>query len=209
MSAKKIQEEIIQTLSRPVLPGGLKTYYNVCGKANCQCKHPQNPKPHGPYTQLSFSVGGKSSTISIPKTEESSTLKAVDNFKKLKFLVNELALANAEEARRLGASSLKSLTSCLSKGGFHIKAENLKLRQLRESQGKWKSKALKRHEELEKKRIKIRDLEKSRENWKAKAVKAKEQANELQKKLAAAEYTIKEFDKNVGGKKKLMRQAER
>jgi len=201
MSAKKILEEIIQTLSRPILPGGLKTYYNVCGKANCQCKHPQNPKPHGPYTQLSFSVGGKSSTISIPKTEAASTLKAVDNFKKLKRLVNELALANAEDARGFGVSSLKRFTSCLSKGGFHIKAEKLKLRQLRESQGKWKSKALKRHEALEVKRVKIRDLEKSRDNWKAKAAEAKEQANKLQKKLAAAEHTIKEFDKNVGVKK--------
>lgn len=43
-------------------PGSLSKQYNVCGKPNCRCKDPQNPRRHGPYYQLSWVHRGKSTT---------------------------------------------------------------------------------------------------------------------------------------------------
>lgn len=43
-------------------PGSLSKQYNVCGKAGCRCKDPQNPQRHGPYYQLSWVHRGKSTT---------------------------------------------------------------------------------------------------------------------------------------------------
>lgn len=43
-------------------PGSLSRQYNVCGKAGCRCKDPQNPQRHGPYYQLSWVHRGKSTT---------------------------------------------------------------------------------------------------------------------------------------------------
>lgn len=43
-------------------PGSLTRQYNVCGKPNCRCKDPQNPRRHGPYYQLSYVHHGKSTS---------------------------------------------------------------------------------------------------------------------------------------------------
>jgi len=43
-------------------PGSLSQQYNVCGKAGCCCKDPQNPQRHGPYYQLSWVHRGQSTT---------------------------------------------------------------------------------------------------------------------------------------------------
>ena len=42
-----------------MLPGSLSEQWNVCGTPGCRCKDPDNPVKHGPYYQLSFTVGGK------------------------------------------------------------------------------------------------------------------------------------------------------
>jgi len=56
---KKLEESLGEI--GPMLPGGITEQWNVCGKAGCKCKDPDKPKKHGPYFQLSFTVGGKSS----------------------------------------------------------------------------------------------------------------------------------------------------
>jgi hypothetical protein len=43
-------------------PGSLSKQYNVCGKAGCRCKDPDHPRRHGPYYQLSYVHGGKSTS---------------------------------------------------------------------------------------------------------------------------------------------------
>ena len=42
-----------------MLPGSISEQYNVCGKAGCKCKRVKNPVRHGPYFQLSFTLGWK------------------------------------------------------------------------------------------------------------------------------------------------------
>ncbi|HSF10411.1 MAG TPA: DUF6788 family protein [Nitrospirales bacterium] len=65
------EEQTLQRIQRqlatlgPVLPGSLSEQWNVCGTPGCRCKAPSNPKKHGPYYQLSFTVAGKSSTLFV------------------------------------------------------------------------------------------------------------------------------------------------
>ncbi len=196
MSIKKITNEIIERSSNPLLPGGVRESYNVCGKPNCQCKHPEDPKPHGPYTQLSYSVSGKSSTISIASKEVPLAKKAIINFKALKSLINELALIHAEEARASGVSSLKQLKPDTAKKIKSDMPESRKLRLLQNSQKKWKSRAHERQRKQERDRIIIRDLTKSRDKWKVKAI----EATEVKRELANTERKIIKIEKQLGKK---------
>src|SRR5438094_6015064 len=40
-------------------PGSLSRQYNVCGKPDCRCKDPKQPRRHGPYYQLNYVYRGK------------------------------------------------------------------------------------------------------------------------------------------------------
>jgi hypothetical protein len=67
-SAIQSREEQIQRIKTELAslgdmrPGSLSKQFNVCGKAGCRCKDPQNPQRHGPYYQLSWVHRGKSTT---------------------------------------------------------------------------------------------------------------------------------------------------
>ncbi len=52
-----------------VLPGSISTQWNVCGKPGCRCKDLKNPRKHGPYYQLSFTIEGKSSSMFVKKED--------------------------------------------------------------------------------------------------------------------------------------------
>ncbi len=69
MKSKKKIEQLKQKLLNlgPVLPGSISEQWNVCGTPGCKCKDPKTPQKHGPYYQLSFSVGGRSSSMFIKK----------------------------------------------------------------------------------------------------------------------------------------------
>ena len=56
----RIQTELVAL--GPIHPGSLSTQYNVCGTPGCQCKDPRAPQKHGPYSQLSYTWRGKSTT---------------------------------------------------------------------------------------------------------------------------------------------------
>jgi hypothetical protein len=43
----------------PLHPGSLSRQYQVCGKPGCKCVDPQNPRPHGPYSKLTYVYHGK------------------------------------------------------------------------------------------------------------------------------------------------------
>ena len=43
----------------PIHPGSLSRQYQVCGKPGCKCVDPQNPRPHGPYSKLTYVYHGK------------------------------------------------------------------------------------------------------------------------------------------------------
>ena len=86
----------------PMLPGSISEQYNVCGTAGCQCKDPDNPIKHGPYYQLSFTVGGKSSTMFIKKKDLAEAQRRIKRYQQFKTLNNELVHAHVELARKNG-----------------------------------------------------------------------------------------------------------
>jgi hypothetical protein len=86
----------------PILPGSIGEQWNVCGTAGCKCKDPVSPKKHGPYYQLSFSVGGRSSSIFIRKEDLSEARRRVRNFQEFKKLTTELIQANVDLIRKNG-----------------------------------------------------------------------------------------------------------
>ena len=71
-----MEEEIkIMIQSKPFLPGSLAEHYNVCGKARCRCKDKVNPRKHGPYYRLSYSLRGKNSSIAVSRKDASFVLE--------------------------------------------------------------------------------------------------------------------------------------
>lgn len=93
----------------PIHPGHISEQYNVCGTPGCQCKDPDDPRKHGPYYQLSFKWGGRSSTRFVRAEQLAPMREKVANHRQLRELVNEwLALAveletiEREDAKRRG-----------------------------------------------------------------------------------------------------------
>ena len=91
----------------PMLPGSISTQWNVCGKDGCRRKDPKKPKKHGPYYQLSFTVGGKSSSMFIKADELSSVRDCVKRYKQFKKLNNDLIHASVLWARKGGLKIIR------------------------------------------------------------------------------------------------------
>jgi len=104
MKTQRRIEQLKQKLLNlgPVLPGSISEQWNICGTQGCQCKDPKNPKKHGPYFQLSFSVGGKSSSIFIRKQDVVEARKRVRRYQEFKKLTTELVGAYVELIREEG-----------------------------------------------------------------------------------------------------------
>ena len=69
-------------------PGVLSPQYNVCGNPPCRCKATP-PIKHGPYYQLSFTWKGKSSTRFVRDQERLQLEKQLDNYHRLRALIDE------------------------------------------------------------------------------------------------------------------------
>lgn len=64
LTVQQIDKNILQLKQRllalgPLHPGSLSRQYQVCGKPGCKCCDPKKPRPHGPYTKLTFVHHGK------------------------------------------------------------------------------------------------------------------------------------------------------
>jgi hypothetical protein len=64
LAIQQIDKKILQVKRRllalaPLHPGSLSSQYHVCGKPGCKCTDPQNPRPHGPYSKLTYVYHGK------------------------------------------------------------------------------------------------------------------------------------------------------
>jgi len=103
-SVQKIQKKITaiknQLLSLDRMrPGSISQQYNVCGKAGCRCKDPENPKRHGPYYQLNYVFRGKKKSQFIRAEDVTSVRAELANFKKFRALTDQwiaLALERAD-----------------------------------------------------------------------------------------------------------------
>lgn len=86
----------------PVLPGSISEQWNVCGTPGCKCKDTVNPEKHGPYYQLSFSVGGRSSSMFIKKEDIAEARKRVKRYQEFKKLTMDLVQAYVDMIRTEG-----------------------------------------------------------------------------------------------------------
>ena len=86
----------------PVLPGSISEQWNVCGTPGCRCKERNNPKKHGPYYQLSFSIRGRSSSMFIKKEDLAEARKRVHRHQEFKKLMTNLIRAYVEQVREEG-----------------------------------------------------------------------------------------------------------
>ncbi len=100
---KKI-EQLREKLAKlgPMLPGSISEQWNVCGTAGCRCKDARNPVKHGPYYQLSFTVGGRSSTLFVKKGDLPEARRRLKRYRQFKTLCGELVHADVALARKNG-----------------------------------------------------------------------------------------------------------
>lgn len=188
MIKKTTLSEIMSLLSNPVIPGGIKSYLNICGTPGCKCKDKKNPKKHGPYNKLSYSVAGKSSSMFIKTINLSEAENMVTNFKRIKELVNILALENIHILRQnnFDIESLSTLidsTSLIEKIDVYDK--------------KLDEKAQARTKVLISNKGKIRDLEKSRNDWKQKAIERKSTNDKLKKEIQIMKRDTEDQKKKI------------
>ena len=104
LTLQEIDKEILhlknQLLSLgPLHPGSLSRQYQVCGRPGCKCVDPHKPRPHGPYTKLTYVYHGKFTCRFV----RAGTLKEVTallaSFKTLRKLTDQwvaLAIQRAE-----------------------------------------------------------------------------------------------------------------
>lgn len=104
MNPQKKVEQLKQKILNlgPMLPGSISEQWNVCGTPACKCKDPITPQKHGPYYQLSFSVGGRSSSMFIRKADISEAGRRVKSYQEFKKLTTELIQANVDLIRKNG-----------------------------------------------------------------------------------------------------------
>jgi hypothetical protein len=81
-------------------PGSISEQYNVCGRPNCRCKDPEQPKKHGPYYQLSYSHQGRSTTEFIKKELVSEVRQQLENYRTFKSLTKEWVDLSVKIARQ-------------------------------------------------------------------------------------------------------------
>ena len=86
----------------PMHPGSISKQYNICGKARCKCKDPKNPVKHGPYYQLSYTVGGKNSTIFVRKSELKEARKQMKEYHEFRKLTIDLVKVYVDITRKEG-----------------------------------------------------------------------------------------------------------
>ena len=91
----------------PLLPGSVSQQWNVCGKPTCQCKDKKNPRKHGPYYQLSFTVNGKSSTMFIKPQDVEAVQACIERYQRFKKLNKDLVYAYVQWARNGGIGASK------------------------------------------------------------------------------------------------------
>lgn len=83
----------------PLRRGSLTRQFNLCGNPTCRCKaHPS--QRHGPYYQLSYIHNGKSTSQFVRQPELAQTQEQVQNYERLRALVDEWVDLGTERALR-------------------------------------------------------------------------------------------------------------
>jgi len=180
----------------PMLPGSISQQYNVCGKPHCRCKDPDNPVKHGPYYQLSFTVGRRSSSMFVKRPDLPAVQAMVARHKQFKELFTELTGAYVELVRSEGVTAAADFIPVSEEKEEEQRLTGAKaelehtIKALLARCAKWRTKAEERTKTIESYRTKVRDLEISRENWKGKAKQAQATIRTLEEQVVVADNEI-------------------
>jgi hypothetical protein len=103
LESRKV-EQLMSKLTKlgPMLPGSISEQWNVCGTPGCRCKDAKSPLKHGPYYQLSYTVGGKSSTMFVKKADLPEARRRIKRYQQFKALCADLVHAYVALARKAG-----------------------------------------------------------------------------------------------------------
>ena len=99
LTAQAIDEKILRLKQQllalgPLHPGSLSRQYQVCGKPGCKCRDPKNPRPHGPYTKLTYVYHGKFTCRFVREESLAEVTALVTTFKTFRQLTDDwIALA--------------------------------------------------------------------------------------------------------------------
>jgi hypothetical protein len=99
LTTPQIDENILQIKQQLLAlgslhPGSVSRQYQVCGKPGCKCCDPQKPKPHGPYTKLTYAYHGKFTCRFVRAQAVAEVTALVATFKKFRQLTDDwIALA--------------------------------------------------------------------------------------------------------------------
>jgi hypothetical protein len=121
LTVQQIDEKILQLKRRlldlgPLHPGSLSRQHQICGKPGCKCCAPEKPRPHGPYTKLTYVYHGKF-TCRFVRAESVKEVEAlVATFKTFRQLTDDwvaLAIQRAQSGplQRTARNSIKPKTT--------------------------------------------------------------------------------------------------
>ena len=98
--AEEIRQRLIGLLNEgPLLPGSIKKQWNVCGMPGCRCKDSNDPRKHGPYFQLSFTLSGKSTSMFVKEQEFEDMIALTERYRRFKALSLLLVQSYVAEER--------------------------------------------------------------------------------------------------------------
>jgi hypothetical protein len=111
---EEIRQRLIDLLNEgPLLPGSIRKQWNVCGMPGCRCKDSDDPRKHGPYFQLSFTLAGKSSSMFVKEEEFEHIMVVTQRYRRFKALCLVLVqsyVAEERSKRKQRKRSSKQLT---------------------------------------------------------------------------------------------------
>ena len=187
--------------SKPILPGSLEEHYTVCGKPKCCCKDKTNPRKHGPYYRLSYSLKGKNSSVFVKKEDASAIKEMTENYRQSRSNTQYLALKMIDLYRQEGLQGMLNKYERIFDLEMSKKTDRKPvsriLRETRTSRDSWKAKALERQTEIAKIQVKARDLENSRDNWKTKTMQVKKEHQELYKELEKSKKKLSAASRQI------------
>ena len=104
LTLQEIDEQILHLKNQllalgPLHPGSLSRQYQVCGRKGCKCVDPHKPRPHGPYTKLTYVYHGKFTCRFVRAGTLKEVTGLVATFKSFRKLTDQwvaLAIQRAE-----------------------------------------------------------------------------------------------------------------
>ncbi len=83
----------------PLHPGSLSRQYQVCGKPGCKCCDPKKPRPHGPYTKLTYVHHGKFACRFVRADSVGEVTALVAAFKTFRQLTDDWVALSSQRAQ--------------------------------------------------------------------------------------------------------------